>query len=1205
MARTPRSVQEALLAQSPSGLDPSSDHASHSPIPRLPTGTLTFCFTDIEGSTQLWEQHPQAMPLALARHDAILRAAIQAHDGIVFKTVGDGVHAVFAHARGALEAALAAQHLLSIEPWDEFVRANSPQSEIQHSTSKIELRVRIALHTGVAELRDGDYFGPPLNRVARILMLGHGGQTLLSHATHDLVADDLPAQIALQDLGEYPLKDLSRPEYLFQVDTPDLPANFPPLRTQKIQSSRSQSAASPLLATKLYIPALRPQLVSRPRLVERVQTGLLGKLTLIAAPAGFGKTTLLSAWLATRTAARGLRTEADSFDHQSSANNPAVAWVSLDADDNDPIRFWRYVTAALETIYPAIGTTTDALLQSSQPPPMDAVVTCLINAITPIALDAVLVLDDYHLITTPAIHAAITFLLDHLPAHLHLVMLTRADPPLPLTRLRSRGELTELRASDLRFTADEATTFLTVMMGLRLTNDQVTALETRTEGWAAGLQLAALAMQNRANHASFVAAFSGSNRFVVDYLVEEVLARQPPHLQMFLTQTAILDRMCGPLCDAVLGVASDQLQVTRSEADPLVTRHSSLVTQASYSQLILDQLERANLFLIPLDDERQWYRYHHLFADVLRARLYSGATANEVAALHQRASAWYEQAGLIGEAVRSAFLVHDSERAVFLVEQYAMTILLDSSDLFLVRAWVEQLPRALILVRPRLTLIAGITLALMGQFDTVEQLLMDAAPAFSAPDISPNSLGELATLRSTVVRFRRDAPSTLTLAQHALAQLALDNYVFRAVATLNMGVAFIWRGEIAAAKVALADAAALSEAGGNQWIGLSALEELSSLYARHGQLRQVLRISEQAAQLSTRMGGRPIPAAGVSHVGSAEVFYEWNDLARATHAATQAIDLLQGTVERLLLVRGYIVLAQMHQAQADHAAALDAVQRCEEWFVQTPIAATSIALAWLAAYQARLWVRQGDLAAANRWAQECAFADDSELGYVQQLTLVQLHLAQSHNSSGGLLLGEASAVLAKLLPAVEARGWTRYLIEGLVLQALVSQTQMNRTSALRALERALSLAAPEGYVRIFADEGAPMRLLIADCRSQIIQRDPNAASNNRQRFLAYVDTVLAAFPGSGTATRALQSPISDRALPSLPASQPPRLVEPLSARELEILRLIADGHSNQAIADTLIIAVSTVKRHINNIYGKLDVQSRTQALARARELRLL
>jgi LuxR family maltose regulon positive regulatory protein len=1145
--------------------DLSDDYPTYLPAARLPTGTLTFLFTDIEGSTQLWEQYPQAMPAALVRHDALLCDAIQAHHGVIFKKVGDGIYTAFARASDALSAALAAQRALHTEAWDP----TGP------------LRVRMALHTGTAELRDGDYFGPPLNRVARIIALGHGGQTLLSQAAHDLVADDLPAGTTLCALGEYQLKDLTRPEPIYQLVSPDLPTDFAPLHATGTRPAPAPTQPLSLLTTKLYIPPARPQLVPRPRLLARLDAGSTRKLTLISAPAGFGKTSLIAEWLAARTEGRGLaaQTVASSHSPQSSALAPRVAWVSLDTDDNDVTRFWQYVIAALEMVYSTIGTATMALLQSPPPLPIEAIVTSLINTITRVALDAVLVLDDYHLIATPAIHAALAFLLDHLPPHLHVIILTRADPPLSLMRLRSRGDLAELRAADLRFTADEATAFLTVMMGLPLSSDEVTALESRTEGWVAGLQLAALAIQDRADHASFVAAFSGSNRFVVDYLVEEVLARQPSHLQTFLTQTAILDRLCGPLCDTVLGLGSWELEVGRTTSTPSSQAPTS---GAAYSQLILDQLERANLFLIPLDDERHWYRYHHLFAEVLRARLHSGASANDVATLHQRASAWYEQAGLIGEAVRYALLIHDRERAADLIERHAMALIFASSDVLLVQAWVDQLPRALILARPRLALIAGVTLILRGQLAAVERLLADAAPALSAPDLSPDILGELALLRSTIARFQGDSAATQAFAQQALAQFALDAHGFRATAIINIGVASIRCGELAAAKAALVEAAALGELGGSLWIALGALDELASLHARAGELRQVLLISEQAAQMSARLGGQLIPAAGMGLVGRAEVLYEWNDLVSAAHAATRGIDLLRGTVERMLLVRGYIVIAHVQQAQGDHRAALESIDRCEEWFAQTQIAAPS-ALAWLAAHRARLWVRQGNLVAAAGWAQMCTFAHDSELGYVQQLTLVRLRMAQSYNDSGGHVLGEAPSLLAQLLPAVEARGWACHVIEILMLQALACQAQADRVSALSALEHALALAAPEGHVRIFVDEGVPMAALLA----QVAERESPVA--------AYAARLLEAFPRAEPPER----------LHSVLSPQSPALVEPLSERELEVLRLIAEGHSNQAIADRLVIAVSTVKRHINNLYGKLDVQSRTQALVRAREFQLL
>jgi LuxR family transcriptional regulator, maltose regulon positive regulatory protein len=869
----------------------------------LPSGTVTFVFTDIEGSSQLWEQHPQAMPAALARHDTILREAIQAHSGVIFKTVGDGIHAAFHRAADALVAALAAQRALYAEPW----------------VSVDPLRVRVAIHTGAAELRDGDYFGGPLNRIARILALGHGGQILLSHATHDLVADDLPNQTTLRALGEYPLKNLTRPEAIFQLISPDLPTEFPPLHAARPSPTPAPAQPFHLLTTKLYAPPARLQLVPRPRLLARLDAGLSGKLTLLSAPAGFGKTTLLSAWRAS-TAGSAM----------------PFAWVSLDAADSDPLRFWSYVIAALDMLQPESGAIALALLQSPQPPPIEVVLTPLLNALGSLPTDALLVLDDYHLIDAAPIHSALTFLLDHLPARLHLVITTRADPPLPLTRLRARQELTELRAADLRFTAEETAAFLTELMGLPLSADDVVALDARTEGWVAGLQLAALAMRDRSDLAGFIRAFSGSNRFVVDYLAEEVLNRLPAHLQTFVLQTAILDQFCGPLCDAVLGLRPDEGRKTNEESNlSLVLRPSSFVGD-SYSQLILDQLDRGNLFLVPLDDERRWYRYHHLFAEVLRARLNSGATAGEMAALHQRASAWYEKEGLIGEAVHFAFQMDDIERATALIERHSITIILDHSDVFLVRTWVERLPHALIVARPRLAVVAGFIIALMRQFDAVERLLEEAAPAFSAPDLTSNSVGELAALRATLARFQGDAAATHAFAQQALTHLDHDNHAIRALSFLNMGIASLERGEIMAARKSFADALASSEVEG-EWMALAALEETMTFQLRQGQLREMLQTSEESLKRSARRGGQRIPAAGMGYVGIAEVSYEWNDLAGAMQAATQAIELLQRGFERLLIVRAYIVLARVHQARGNRTEALAAIRHCEEWFRQNRI----------------------------------------------------------------------------------------------------------------------------------------------------------------------------------------------------------------------------------------------------------------------------
>jgi LuxR family maltose regulon positive regulatory protein len=1193
-----RRATAAPARGSASLLDPqpaaSSDQPAPLPAARLPEGTLTFLFTDIEGSTRLWAEHPRTMPQALARHDAIVRQAITAHRGVVFKSVGDGVYAVFVSTPAAIAASLAVQRALQTEEWP----ATGP------------LRVRLALHTGMAELREEDYYGTTLNRLARLLAVGHGGQILLSQATAALVRDALPDGVTLRDLGSHALKDLPHPEPIFQLVTADLPKEFPPLRTVDSGPPATISLPPHLLATKLYTPPARPDLVPRPRLFERLSAGLSGKLTLIAAPAGFGKTTLVSAWIASMAQKTGdMRLEdavlAPSRGALWAPQAPRVVWVSLDALDNDPIRFWSYVSAAFNTLAPGSGDATLALLQAPQPPPIEAIVTTLVNGLSAelsrerAEKSALLVLDDYHAIEAPAIHRAVATFIDHLPPQLHLLIASRADPPLPLARLRTGRQLTELRAADLRFSVEEAATFLTDVMGLSLSEADIAALEARTEGWIAGLQLAALAMRDRSDLAGFIGAFTGSNRFVMHYLAEEVFARQPSHIQTFLLHTAILDRMCGPLCDAILGLIVDQrpgiddedntqtkasvLSVDRQWESPVLGSSAD-----SYSQLIFDQLERANLFLIPLDDEQKWYRYHHLFADVLRARLRSGTTPATVAGLHRRASAWYEQSGLIDEAIRHMLAASDLEAAATLVERYATALWLQGGQVLLVRSWVEQLPHALVAARPRLTLVAGWTLAVAGKIDALEQLLANAATTLSASDLPTEVIGELSLLRSLIAHGRDDFDETLALSHRALEHLPADNKTWRAGATLLTGWAYARRGETAAALAALTQASTLAAAEGSNWVAQEALEELATLQVRQGQLSQCLRTCEGAVELVGGRGHRPNLWAGMAYVNIGEVLYERNDLDGAIYALMHGVELLRQTIERQLLVRGYVGLARVQQARGDGASARAMIEQAEQWFAQMQIPAR-LALAWLSAQRARLWIRQGNLIAAEQWVPERAVAGNRYHEAVQQLTLVRLRLAQHQRKQDQRLIEEAAKTLAQLRAAAEASEWIGDLIEILALQALMLQALGDGSGALATIAQALTLAESEGYFRIFVDEGTPMARLLQAARAQGIA-------------LNYTSRLLVAF-GESLETRELG--YADT-LPA--ASRKPRvsaLIEPLSKRELEILRQIAAGHSNQEIADTLVIAISTVKKHINNIYSKLDVQSRTQALVRARELDLL
>jgi LuxR family maltose regulon positive regulatory protein len=809
----------------------------------------------------------------------------------------------------------------------------------------------------------------------------------------------------------------------------------------------------------------------------------------------------------------------------------------------------------------------------------------LLNELAAFPDSFALVLDDYHMIENPAIHDTMTFLLDHLLLRMHLMITTRIDPPLPLSRLRVRGQLTELRAADLRFTFAEATTFLNNVMGLSLTAADIAALEERTEGWVAGLQLAALAMRNRTDLPGFVRAFTGSNRFIVDYLAGEVLARQPAHLQTFLLQTAILDRLCGPLCDAVMGLEETPSNSKYPEvSQPALASHS-------YSQILLEELERSNLFLVPLDNDRRWYRYHHLFADVMRARLAGGARAETVAALHRRASAWYETEGLINEAIRHALAAPDAGQAAALVERHYMAVL-HQSHVFLIRSWLEQLPAGLVQTRPRLILAHSWALILTGHQPAVEQWLATPSitAALQAPDLPVTVRGELALLRATMARFRRNSASALELAQQVLDDFPEDNHQLRASAIYTMGVAQMQQGNIAAASQTLAEAASLGETTGAPYIALIALEELSALQARQGRLSQVIQTCQQANRLVARWGGRPMPAAGLAHVAIGEVLYERNDLDEAAQALGYGIDLLRGSIEQSVLVQGYVALARVQLARGQVEEAFTIIQQGEDWFTQMQVTALG-ARHWLALGLARLWLAQGQLAAAARWAETGQWwPEDTRLGCLQRLAVVRLHLAKSRHDPHGSFLADASQTLGQLLVQAEAGGWWGQLIEILAIQALVHQAQNDDVAALAALERALILAEPEGYIRIFVDEGEPMAILLQQAAAH------GLAST-------YVSKLLTAFND-------LRLTIDDLRLSEQPQTENSKskiqnLVEPLSQRELELLRLVADGQSNQEIAQELFVAIGTVKKHLNNIFSKLDVSSRTQAIARARELDLL
>jgi LuxR family maltose regulon positive regulatory protein len=870
-----------------------------------------------------------------------------------------------------------------------------------------------------------------------------------------------------------------------------------------------------LLTTKLYIPRPRPGLVPRPRLTQRLNQGVDRKLTLISAPAGFGKTTLLSEWIPT--------------------SERCVCWVSLDENDNDPIRFWTYFISSLQMLRAGLGQGALAVLnaQHPQPPPAQAVVTVLINEIAAFPDSFALVLDDYHVITTPAIHNALAFLIDHQPPNMHLMITTRADPPLPLARMRARGQLGELRSADLRLTLDETLAFLNQVMGLTLSEQEVAAVEARTEGWLAGLQLAALSMQGRADIPSYIQSFSGSHRFVIDYLAEEVLQQQPQSVQDFLLHTCILDRLNGGLCDSL------------ADRDD--------------GQMMLEALEAANLFIVPLDDERRWYRYHSLFSDFLRHRL-SQSQSNLAPELHRRAATWFARQGHTAEAISHALHADEYDQAATWITQVG-TSLVYRGEMFNLLRWIERIPEDVVRQRPPLCVIYAWVLMASGQTARAEQLIQAAEGLI--PPGEPDSdlkdlMGQMAAVQATIAANQRQVERTVEYSQRALEHLHPHNQAVRAVITWNLAFAYRLMGDRTAAHQAYQEAIALSQAAGNVSITVLATIGLGNLQAAQGQTHQATAAYQRALQLATDQHGQLLPVGTEAHLGLAQLFTERNDLETAGRHLRQASHLSQRMGNLDLQVPCLVLEAKLKQIQGDVDAALTTLGEAEQLVRRHRLERRIVEVA---SAQIPARVAQGDLAGAAHLAQ----IHDLPLGQARVL------LAQGRPQA-------ALAILEPLRRQQETNGYQADLLKVLVLQALALQADHRVEEAVQVLAEALALAEPGGLMRTFLDEGQPMATLL---RTVLSKRSVAPT--------AFVQQLLAGFQETD------ESPG--------PIAQP--LIEPLSQRELEVLGLIAAGLSNQQIADQTYVAVSTVKWHIRNIYGKLGVKSRTQAIARARELDLL
>ena len=930
----------------------------------------------------------------------------------------------------------------------------------------------------------------------------------------------------------------------------------------------------PLLRTKLYIPPPRQQQVLRPRLIERLDAGLDRKLTLVSAPAGFGKTTLVSEWIHTGASSRecGVRGKQGRASASPSAfcsllSTPLFAWLSLDEGDNDPTRFLSYLIGALQTLQPSMGKGALSVLESPRPPPMEAILTATINEIAALPDRMVLVLDDYHLIGAQPIHDALTFLLEHLPpppGGLHLVIVTREDPLLPLARLRARGQLTELRAEDLRFSSSEAAEFLNQVMGLNVPAEDVAALERRTEGWIAGLQLAAISMRGHKDVTGFIRSFTGSHHFVLDYLLEEVLEQQSDSVQEFLLQTAILDRLTGSLCDAV------RFGKTQSPSSS-----KGIAIGQNNSQATLEMLEHANLFIVPLDDERRWYRYHHLFADLLRQRLQRerGDLAPE---LHQRASAWYEENGWIPEAVDHALAASDFERALELIERTAWSMLIRGNATTLLH-WLHALPGAEVRSRSGLVIMHAWALAVTGQLD-------DADLSLSGIHV-PYGRGEMAAIRGYIALHRLETAEAIARCQEALEFLPEEQWLPRGAAAMILGTACLRRGDPVAASQAMSKAVELGQPASQTYLTMIATAELGEAQEMRGHLGQAIQTYREALQLASEHSGDSVPFAGMIYVGLAGPLYERNDLDEAMRCVTIGIELSKQGGDVDTIEDGYLNLALLHQALGNPDRALEAIQQVEN---AAQRGGHSYWMARASAIRSQWWLKGGDIAAASRCAQESRMhARDDGADFAHEfgeIAAARVLVAQalSPGATQSDKASQALSLLAGLLQAAEAATRMGSVIQILTLQALAFQAQNDTEQALSSLERALSLAEPEGYVRTFVDEGEPVARLLYQAVTRGIAPE-------------YARRLLAAFP--------VAEPKQTAASPIHPPR--PELVEPLSERELEVLELLAEGLTNPEIASRLYLSLNTVKVHTRNIYGKLGVHSRTQAVARARALEVL